>query len=199
MIRMNRIAWGITGSGDKIEEVYHVMKIICADYSSVEVRVFVSKAGEQVLRWYKLFDKLKTNFQKLYVEINSNAPFLAGEVQLGRYDFMLIAPATSNSVAKMSLGIGDTMITNAASMAMKSSIPMYILPSDHEVGVISTKLPNGKELRMKILEKDVRHVKSLEKHENVFILRDPKEIISVFSQYYGARLNSLEPSSVSEA
>jgi archaeoflavoprotein AfpA len=182
---MSRIAWGITGSGDKIEEIYSVMEKICDDYSNVEVRVFVSKAGEQVLRWYKLFDKLKTGFQKLYVEINSNAPFLAGEVQVGKYDFMLIAPATSNSVAKMALGIGDTMITNAASMAMKSSIPIYILPSDYEVGVTTTKLPNGKDLEMKILEKDVNHVKSLGKHDHVYILRDPQEIISVFSDYYG--------------
>lgn len=182
---MNRIAWGITGSGDKIEEIYLVMEKICEDYSNVEVRVFISKAGEQVLRWYKLFDKLENSFQKLFVEINSNAPFLAGEVQVGKYDFMLIAPATSNSVAKMSLGIGDTMLTNAASMAMKSSIPIYILPSDYEVGVTTTKLPNGKDLEMKILEKDVKHVKSLEKHDNVHILRTPQEIISVFSEYYG--------------
>jgi archaeoflavoprotein AfpA len=182
---MNRIAWGITGSGDKIEEIYSVMEKICQNHSDVEIRVFISKAGEQVLRWYKLFDKLKNSYQKLYVEINSNAPFLAGEVQVGKYDLMLIAPATSNSVAKMALGIGDTMLTNAASMAMKSSIPIYILPSDYEVGVTTTKLPNGKDLEMKILEKDVNHVKSLEKHDNVYILRDPQEIISVFSEYYG--------------
>ena len=184
-MKMNKIAWGITGSGDKIEEIYSIMKKLCEQYPEVEVRVFVSKAGEQVLRWYRLLEKLKTSFHRLQVEINSNAPFLAGEVQLGRYDFMLIAPATSNTVAKMALGIGDTMITNAASMAMKSSIPLYILPSDYEVGVISTKLPNGKDLEMKILEKDVRHVKSLEKHENIFILREPQEITSVFSEYYG--------------
>lgn len=31
----------------------------------------------------------------------ANAPFLAGQMQMGKYDFNLIAPATSNTVAKI--------------------------------------------------------------------------------------------------
>ncbi len=47
-------------------------------------------------------------------------------------------------MVKMALGIGDTMITNAASMAMKVSAPIYILPSSRQEDEVMTKLPDGR-------------------------------------------------------
>ncbi len=44
-------------------------------------------------------DDLKSNFN-VRIEIDANTQFLAGQLQVGRYDFLLIAPATSNTVAK---------------------------------------------------------------------------------------------------
>ena len=72
----------------------------------VDVRVFVSKAGEQVIKYYKLFNTLEKHFDKVWVEINANSPFLAGQLQLKRYEFLLLAPATSNTVAKIAIGPG---------------------------------------------------------------------------------------------
>lgn len=180
MADKKRVAWAITGSGDRINKILSVMAEVQKQNENIEIRIFISKAGEQVLKWYQLFDKLKTIFKRVKVEINSNAPFLAGEVQIGYYELLLIAPVTSNSVAKMSLGIGDTMISNAASMAMKVSLPIYILPSDYEVGNVTTRLPNGRDLELKIRDKDVRHVRNLEKMDNVYILRKPEEIFQIF-------------------
>ncbi|HII86065.1 TPA: archaeoflavoprotein AfpA, partial [Candidatus Bathyarchaeota archaeon] len=45
-------------------------------------------------------------------------------------DLLLIAPATSNTVAKITNGIGDTMLTNAAIMSLKAFVPVYIVPTD---------------------------------------------------------------------
>jgi len=99
-----RIAWGITGSGDRITETVRTMIDLQKQYDDVaDVRVFVSKAGEQVIKYYKLFNDLEKNFDKVWVEINANSPFLAGQLQLNRYDFLLLAPTTSNTVAKISL------------------------------------------------------------------------------------------------
>ena len=77
-----KIAWGITGSGDRITETVEKMIELQKQYDDVvDVRVFVSKAGEQVIKYYKLFNTLEKHFDKVWVEINSNSPFLAGQLQ----------------------------------------------------------------------------------------------------------------------
>ena len=96
-----KIAWGITGAGDKILETIEVMKKIKKEYEDVaDIEVFISKSGDQVVQDYGIANDIETNFDKIWVEINANAPFLAGNIQLGKYEFMLIAPATSNTVAR---------------------------------------------------------------------------------------------------
>ena len=113
----------------------------------VDIEVFVSKAGDQVIKYYEISHEIETKFDKVWVEINANSPFLAGNIQLGKYEFMLVAPGTSNTVAKIALRMGDTLISNAAIMGQKADIPLYILPADYEEGIIVTKLPDGKDLK----------------------------------------------------
>ena len=100
-----KIAWGLTGSGDKFRETYMVMRSLKDHYGdSLKIHVYISKAGETVARYYKLTEELK-GFDKHYVEQGPNTPFLSGMLQTGRYDLLLIAPATSNTVAKIVVGV----------------------------------------------------------------------------------------------
>jgi archaeoflavoprotein AfpA len=179
------IAWGITGSGDKIVEIVETMKRLKIEYEdSIEIRVYLSKAGEQVIKYYGLVDVLENEF-KIRTEIDANTPFLAGQLQMGRFEFFLIAPATSNTVAKISLGIGDSLISNSAIMAAKAFIPVYILPSDLEEGVISTRLPSGKNLEIRIRSEDVENVKRLSMMTDIFVLRDLLELPEIFNKNFG--------------
>jgi len=182
--KTKRVAWGITGSGDKLEEIFRVMEDIVEIYDDVDVRVYMSKAGEQVVKMYNLSYLLEENFYKVWVERNANLPFLAGELQMGRYDFLLIAPATSNTVAKVSMSLADSMLSNAAIMALKAFVPVYILPSDLRTGTVTTKLPSGKDLKLRIREEDVENVRKLEKIDDVFILKEPNDINMVFEEHY---------------
>src|SRR4030067_888722 len=106
-------------------------------------------------------------------EVNSNAPFLAAWMQNRKYEFLLIAPATSNTVAKIANGIGDTMITNAAIMSLKAFVPVYIFPTDYKEGICTTKLPNGKEMKLRVRKEEVAHVKKLRRMEGGHILEGP--------------------------
>ena len=183
--KKKRIAWGITGSGDRIGEVLKVMKEIKNLYENeVDIRVYLSKAGEEVIKYYKLTRELEENFDKILVEINSNSPFLAGQLQLGAFEFLLIAPATSNTVAKISTSIGDSLLSNAAIMALKAFVSIYILPSDYKEGIITTILPNGQDQKLRIRKEDVEHVKKLGKMEDVFILNEPKDIFQMFKKRF---------------
>ena len=187
-VKKHKIAWGITGAGDKIAEFIEVMKQVKKEYEAiVDIHVFVSKAGETVLKFYNLEAKLIENFEKVYVEINSNAPFLAAWMQIRRYEFLLIAPATSNTVAKIANGIGDTMLTNAAVMSLKAFVPVYIVPTDYKEGAVYTKLPNGREMKIRVRKEEVEQVGKLRQMEDVHVIEGPEEIQGIFREVFGAR------------
>jgi len=183
--KKRKVAWGITGSGDRLAETVETMKKIKRQYENeVDIIVYLSKAGDQVVKYYRLANDLKENFDRGWVEINPNSPFLAGQLQTGKFEFLLIAPATSNTVAKISMGIADSLLCNAAIMGLKAFVPAYIMPSDYREGIIVTKLPNGRDLKLKIRKEDVEHVKKLADMDDVFILEKPEEIYQVFKKHF---------------
>jgi archaeoflavoprotein AfpA len=183
--KKKRVAWGITGSGDRLVETIEIMKKIKEQYKNdVNIIVYLSKAGDQVVKYYRQADYLKENFDKIRVEIDANTPFLAGQLQMGKFEFLLIAPATSNTVAKISTGMADTLLCNAAIMGLKGFVPVYIMPSDYKEGIVVTKLPNGRDFRLRIRKEDVEHVKKLAAMEDVFIVEKPGKIRQVFKKHF---------------
>jgi len=185
-VKKRKVAWGITGAGDKIGEFIEVMKEVQAKYADrVEMQVFLSKAADLVLKYYRLEDDLRKNFAKVRVELNSNAPFLAAWMQMRKYEFLLIVPATSNTVAKIANSIGDTMLTNAAIMSLKAFVPVYIAPTDYKEGTVYTKLPNGKEMKLRVRKEEVEQVRKIERMDDVFVLEGPQKIRDVFKKWFG--------------
>jgi archaeoflavoprotein AfpA len=184
--KKRKVAWGITGAGDKIAEYIAVMKEIQKEYAeNVEIQVFLSKAADLVLKYYRLEDNLKQSFSKVRVELNSNAPFLAAWMQMRKYEFLLIAPATSNTVAKVANGIGDTMLTNATIMSLKAFAPVYIAPTDYAEGTVYTKLPNGKEMKLRVRKEEVEQVNKLRSMDGVHVLEGPQKIRAPFKKHFG--------------
>lgn len=170
-----RIAWGITGCGDYIKVSLDLMKELTKEYD-LDVKVYLSQAGEMVVKWYKLFDELKTGFPKTYVEKSPNIPFLVGDIQLSKFDFLLIMPSTSNTVVKIATGISDSLLSNAAAQAMKVNVPVYIFPVDQKKGDIITDLPGGKKLTLTIRDVDIEAVDKLRKMHGITVIGHPDEI-----------------------
>jgi archaeoflavoprotein AfpA len=184
-VKKKKVAWGITGAGDKIGEFIEVMKEIQKEYmDTVEIQVFLSKAADLVLKYYRLEDDLRKNFAQVRVELNSNAPFLAAWMQMRKYEFLLIAPATSNTVAKIANSIGDTMLTNATIMSLKAFVPVYVAPTDYKEGTVYTKLPNGKEMKLRVRKEEVEQVKKIKRMDDVFVLEGPQKISDVFQKWF---------------
>jgi archaeoflavoprotein AfpA len=185
--KRKKVAWGITGSGDRLRETFDAMKKIKDEFENrADIRVYISKAGDQVVKYYKMSHDLEEAFDKVWVEINANAPFLAGQLQAGKFEFLLIAPATSNTVAKISMGLGDSLLSNSAIMGLKASVPLYIMPSDLVEGFVLTRLPNGKDLKLRIRKEDVEHSQKLCRMDNVFVLEKPEDIRGVFKKHFGS-------------
>jgi dihydromethanopterin reductase (acceptor) len=127
----NRIAWAITGAGHMLEECIEVL-LLCG-----KVDLFFSRAGEEVLRMYALGSRVQTPDVRIYRENKASAP-LVGRFFSGVYSVLVIAPATSNSVAKFVHGISDTLVTNLFAQAGKSRVPVVVLPTDLKPEEISS-------------------------------------------------------------
>ncbi|MCD4844338.1 MAG: archaeoflavoprotein AfpA [Methanosarcinales archaeon] len=179
---MLRIAWGITGCGDQIEETFTIMKDL-SDRYDLDVRVYLSKNGELVMKWYKLWHDLKKKFPKSKVEVGANSPFIAGEMQMGKFDLFLLCPMSANTTAKIAYGIADSLLTNAVSQAAKAKLPIYLYPADQYEGSISTILPDGKQLTLYMRDVDIENSNRLKQMQGVTVLEQIKEIRDVIKRH----------------
>ena len=150
---------------------------------NLEVHVYLSREGKVVLEFYKLLEEVKEHFPKVSPELGPNAPFLSGKIQLGKYNFVLIAPATANTVAEIAYGIADSVIANSAAQAMKADVPVYILPVDQKEGEILTKLPDGRDLKLRMRKEDVENVEKLRRMRGITVLSRVGEIEEVVKSY----------------
>ncbi|HMK95863.1 MAG TPA: archaeoflavoprotein AfpA [Candidatus Limnocylindrales bacterium] len=183
-VKKRKVAWGITGAGDKIAEIVEVMKQVRKQgEDAVEIDVYISKAADTMLKFYSLDEEIRKNFTKVTVEVNANSPFLAAWMQSGKYEFLLIAPASSNTVAKIANSISDTMLTNAALMSLKAFQQVYVLPTDYREGVVSTKLPNGKEMKLRVRKEEADQVRRLEAMDGMHVLESPQKMREFFLEW----------------
>ncbi|MFO7794718.1 MAG: archaeoflavoprotein AfpA [Promethearchaeati archaeon] len=180
-----KFVWGMTGTGYLIKESIDFMKTLQEDYNA-DITVMLSKEGEVVVKWYKYWDYLNEVIKSVRVEKSANNPFLAGPLQIGKYDFLLVCPVSANSVAKIVYGIADTLITNCVAQTIKGSVPVYLLPSDQHKEPIMTTKPDGSPLILKIRDVEINNVENLKKMEGITVLRDFKELKNLLiekSQY----------------
>ena len=131
-----RLAWAMTGSGHYIEECLSFLMTLDA------VDLYLSQAGEEVLKMYGI--NLQDIREKMPVyrdKTASAAP--VGLFYKGYYHTLVMAPTTSNTVAKCVLGIADTLVTNLYSQAGKCRIPSIVYPCDI-APEMETTAPGGK-------------------------------------------------------
>ncbi|HUT81620.1 MAG TPA: flavoprotein [Candidatus Bathyarchaeia archaeon] len=90
----------------------------------------------------KNFDFDET-FNDVIFEIDEGASFpTSATASIGKYDYVIISPATGNTIAKLNVGIADNLITNLVIMANKSKkTQVLITPTDYEIGDVKSYLP----------------------------------------------------------
>lgn len=172
---MSRVLWGITGSGDRIQEVLGAMQTLNG-FEGIKLYVIVSRAAEQMLRQYRLWETLNTSFNRVTKETNANVPFVAGPLQVGHYDVFVVAPLTANSTAKIAYGIADTLITNAVAQTLKGSTPVVVYPVDQHPGVVETVAPDGVTYEIRTRQVDLRNADALRHMEGIIVVSKPEDI-----------------------
>jgi dihydromethanopterin reductase (acceptor) len=131
-----RLAWAITGSGHYIEE--------CLDFLLTldDVDLYISQAGEEVLKMYGIDLSDIRAKMPVYRDKAASAPPV-GHFYKGHYHTFVMAPATSNTVAKCVLGIADSLVTNLYAQAGKCRVPSIVYPCD-TAPEMETTAPGGK-------------------------------------------------------
>lgn len=127
-----RWAWALSGSGHFFTECLDIVRGLGA------VDLFVSAAAEEVLRMYK--QKLPDGTGIFRDRTASAAP--VGRFYEGLYHTLVVAPASSNTVAKAVLGISDTLVTNCFAQAGKCRVPAIVFACDTAPEMVS-RAPGG--------------------------------------------------------
>ena len=129
-----RWGWALTGSGHFFKECLGLVREL--DH----VDLFVSRAAAEVLRMYKQDFSLPRSVRIFRDTTASAAP--VGAFYYGTYHTLVLAPATSNTVAKCVFGISDTLATNVFAQAGKCRVPSIVFACD-TAPELETEAPKG--------------------------------------------------------
>lgn len=163
-----KIAWGITGAGAFLRECINLI----SSFPKEGIDIFLSRAGEEVVKIYGLWDSLKR--YSLVLDRSASSPS-CGLFYKGVYSLLVVAPATSNTVAKMVYGIADTLITNIFAQSGKIGVPTIVLPTDVDEGLTSLS-PSGKRIVLGRRRVDEENILRLSEMEGVKVVNSIEEL-----------------------
>jgi len=129
-----RWGWALTGSGHYFTECLELV------HQLGDVDLFVSKAASEVARMYKCSLDLPKGARLFEDKTASAVP--VGMFYHGVYHTLIVAPATSNTVAKCVFGISDTLPTNVFAQAGKCRVPVIVFACD-TAPELDTPAPDG--------------------------------------------------------
>jgi flavoprotein len=121
--KRQRLAWALTGSGHDFVECLDLMRAIG------DMDVFLSKAAAEVIFMYTR-DRQPFPPEIRLIRDTSASAAPVGRFYHGWYHTLVVAPATSNTVAKCVAGISDTLVANVFAQAGKCRVPIILYACD---------------------------------------------------------------------
>jgi len=138
-----KILWCITGGGHGLKECVEYFKKIAGTHN---ISVAFSRAGIEVCRIYGLLEEIKGMSKEVIIE-NENKASFPFSCCVKRFEKIIVAPATANTISKIRYGIADSLITNIVAQAVKNRVEVYVLPTDFKKEV-ETVLPITVEIEL---------------------------------------------------
>jgi dihydromethanopterin reductase (acceptor) len=130
-----RLAWALTGSGHFFTECLDLMSGLKG------FDLFISRAAAEVVRMYKSALRGLPEDTRVFKDTTASAAPV-GLFYQGVYHTLVLAPATSNTVAKCVFGISDTLATNVFAQAGKCRVPTIVFACD-TAPELETEAPKG--------------------------------------------------------
>ncbi|MBC7788209.1 MAG: flavoprotein [Methylophilaceae bacterium] len=164
-----RLAWAITGSGHYLRESLALLKTL------ENVDIFLSKAAAEIIKQYGFQTDLDSTGHKVYQDKTASSI----PVELfygGKYHTLVIAPATSNTVAKMAYGFSDSLVTNLFAQAGKTRVSSIIFACDTAPApdslFIESEAPRENIVQVYPRQVDLDNVQKLAKFELTAVVAD---------------------------
>ena len=171
--RRPRLAWALTGSGHDFTECVDIM------LGLGELDVFLSKAAAEVIWLYRRErDPWPDHVRVIKDTTASAAP--VGRFYSGWYHSLIVAPATSNTVAKCVVGISDTLVTNVFAQAGKCRVPVIVYACDTKP-VMDTMAPD-RMVRLWPRQIDLDNTVRLKAFEDTTVVESLDELRAALAQ-----------------
>ncbi|MDD5111142.1 MAG: flavoprotein [Candidatus Altiarchaeota archaeon] len=165
------ILWMVTGGGYLLEESCRALESLSKRHT---VTVAFSRAGREVALMYNLFGRFKRAAKKVVCENDEgySSPLVG---RLGLYDLVVLSPCTANTVAKIVLGVADSLASNVCSQALKSGRMVAIVPTD-SMREVDAVIPSGRKIRISCRDVDIRNARKLKAERDIKVLKSPSDI-----------------------
>jgi len=168
-----RLAWAITGSGHYLRECLAILQMF------ENVDIFLSKAASEIIQQYGFQAQLESTGHRVYQDKTASSV----PVELfyaGKYHTLVVAPATSNTIAKMAYGFSDSLVTNLFAQAGKTCVPSIIFACDTvpEFGSnsITSEAPRENMVKVYPRQIDLDNVAKLANFEAIRVVTDMAEL-----------------------
>lgn len=171
-----KIAWAITGADCYLKESIEILKEVGKENA---ITVFLSNSAEEVIKMFNLKNEIE-NFKIIY-EKNQGYSFPACIPFMNRrYNLLIIAPCSANTLAKCALGVSDTLITTIFSHATKVALPIIILPTDYGENILIK--PRKREIKLVGRKIDKENVERIKENKEVVVVKKAEEILEMIKE-----------------
>jgi flavoprotein len=159
-----RLAWALTGSGHYLRECIDII------HKLEDVDLFLSKAAAEILQQYGYTHDVG----RVYLDKTASSVPVEFFYQ-GVYHTVVIAPTSSNTVAKMVCGISDNLVTNIFAQAGKCRIPSIVFACD-TAPELESDAPRDNVVKVWPRRIDLENMEKLKTFEATTVAADMQEL-----------------------